>query len=321
MAYQNDLSTLADVVSPVDAAVQAGIQNRQSNESENLANQLKAGTLQADIAKPGLANVFQQAQNQKAQMENDATAATQPGAIAATNAGNQTKVGADQIAKVGQLGQLAGQLAGYMDQIPEASRPAAMQEFMQKQGIDPSKLGALVDGNPDNLRSFSTKMNQMSANYQTELMKENQNTARSTAVAGIQSDSRRDVANAQIEGKLAAENVKAKAREALAPLGALQREIYAKVANGTATPAERATLDSINKTQQLVRSGQPLAASITGTDVQSNVPGVPDTTPGGQGDAPVNYTPAQGGGAASTGGNAPSPSDIEAEMRRRKLIK
>jgi len=172
-------------------------------------------------------------------------------------------------------------MAGYLDNVPGPARAAEMQRMLTSQGIDPSQLGSLANGDPDQLRQFSQKMIQSSASYQQELMKQGQETERATGVANITASGRQQAAEISADARRAVADSQAQVKKATAGLGALQQQLYAKVANGTATPAERQALDSMNQVQQLTRQGQPFTSAITGTNVPSNVPGVPNTTPGG----------------------------------------
>lgn len=305
MPYQNDMSTLAQIVGPAYAAQQAGIANENENQLENAKAQVAQGTIQPDIQKAGLQNLFTQAQTgnvnaetQSRQLANQFTQATQPAAIGANIAGSQAKMTADQSQKIGSLGQLAGQLAGYMDNVPPPARQAEMARILQQNNVDPSQLGQLASGDPDALRQFSQKAIQASAGFQQEIFKQGAETERATQVAGITSSGRQQAAEIAADARRAVADTQASVRKATAGLGALQQQLYAKVANGTATPAERQALDSMNQVQQLTRGGQPFTASITGTQVNPNVPGVPNTTPGG---APQGPGVTQQGATVSDG--------------------
>lgn len=306
MPYQNDMSTLADVIGPAYAAQQAGISNDAANQEAQAKANVATGTQQADIDKAGLSNLFTQAQTAQSQaltqgqtLGNIEKAGTLGSTIGAENLGNQAKMGAAQLQKVGQLGQLAGQVAGYMDGIPGPARPAAMAELLHNQGIDPATLGPLASGDPDMLRNFSQKAIQASAPYQQAYMERQ-----------MQGDTARDVANTEAGAHVQGAQITADARaqvaqiagqykQATAGLGALQNQLYAKVASGTATPQERAALDSINQVQQLTRSGSPFQSAITGTPVPANVPPVPGN-PG----APAAPTGAATGPAAEQAAKA-----------------
>lgn len=282
MPYQNDLMSLADVVSPAYAAGHAMTQEDLANQQEQIKTQVARGQAPAEIARPGLQNLFTQAQTgaeqgiaQQQQAKGQEAQALLPGQIKTGQATSETQYGAQKLQQFQQMGMIANQAAGMMDNVPEAARPAAMAQLAQKYGIDPKALGPLADGNPDNLRNFSQKLIQGSQDYQTKYMQEQSATERT----GIQSQGRVQAADIAAEARRQVAETQAAMRQAIAPLGALQQQIYAKVANGTATPAERQALDSMNQVQQLTRQGSPFQAGITGTNVQPNVPAVPNTTP------------------------------------------
>ena len=196
-AYVNDAQTLADVVGPAAAANQMQTQNAAANVQQDIANQVAQGTMAADIQKPELANLFTQAQtnNENAVGLQNAVKgltdqAEMPSAIQAGVAGNQAKVTADQVSKMNSLGQMMGQVAGVMDQVPPPARQAAMLQLLQQNNIDPQAVGPLVSGDPDMLRGASQKMIQASADYQTKLMSEGMRSQTETDVAGINAASR-----------------------------------------------------------------------------------------------------------------------------------
>lgn len=282
MPYQNDLMSLADIVSPAYAAGQGMQQEDLANQKQQLENERYAGQNPAEIAAPGLKNLFQQQQTatqtglaQQAQAKGTEEQALLPGTIKAGQAGLETKYGAEKIQQFQQMGMIANQAAGMMDNVPEAARPAAMAQLAQKYGIDPQALGPLANGNPDNLRNFSQKLIQGSQEYQTKYMEQQAATERT----GMAVSGRQQAAEISADARRAVADIQRQTREAIAPLGALQQQLYAKVASGTATDSDRATLNSINQVQQLTRQGSPFQAGITGTNVQANVPAVPNTTP------------------------------------------
>lgn len=180
MPYQNDMATLADVVSPVDAAVQAGIQNQQENLKQQMANQVYQQQMPALAAEPGLKNLYQQqltatqqglAQQQQAKGQYEQ--ATLPSETAAGIAGNQVKLTSAQNQKLGQLGQMAGNLAGIMDGVPAEQRPQAMAAYLQSHDIDPREVPSpIMSGDPDMLRNISQKMIKSSAEFQMMQAKE-----------------------------------------------------------------------------------------------------------------------------------------------------
>jgi hypothetical protein len=214
MPYQNDDATLASVIGPAYVAQQAGIQNDNANQQAQIQTQLDQATMPAKIQAAGLENLFKGAQTnqmnaatQGLNLKNQETAGTLGSTIAKTNSSNQLTMDANKIARIGQLGNLAGTVAGYMDNVPPAARPAAMQQLLQQNGIDPAMLGPLANGDPDQLRSFSQKAIQSSADYQTKYMQEGAATDRSLGVAQIGSEGRQAAAQLQAGARVQAAQI------------------------------------------------------------------------------------------------------------------
>lgn len=194
MPYQNDMSTLADVVSPAYASMQAGIQNDAANQQQELMNQKAQAQLpyagpmaQAELEGKQAGTAQTQAQTQGLNLGNLFTQQTQPSKVAATNSENQLKLTTDQAQGLTQVGQIAGQIAGMMDNVPPAARPAAMQQVLKSYGIDNSKIPPeLMSGDPDMLRNVSQKMIQASGQFQTQMALEQQKGVNQQGVAQIE---------------------------------------------------------------------------------------------------------------------------------------
>lgn len=313
MPYQNDMSTLADVVGPAYAAQQMGVQNDMANQEA----QTKLGILQqqapALAQQPGLENLYKQAQTgyeqglgMQSQAKGIENMALLPSNIQVGQGENQLKLTQAHVGQLQQLGTMVGQVAGVMDTIPEAARPAAMMHILQQNNIDPQTVGPLVSGDPEMLRHTSQQMIQASSQFQQML-----------AEQGIKGQTERDVAN--IHGQYGLENTKllTQGRENVAGINAQARmagiqqvigQLTKKVADGTATEADRKALAYANETQQMIRSGNPMASQLLGINTQSNVPGVP-------GQPAVPNTAPQGGGGGI------SQQEVEDAMRARGLLK
>lgn len=320
MPYQNDMSTLADVVSPAYAAQQAGMQNELENTRQSLANQLSQGQLAAKIQEPTLANALLKAQGQAEQ-----GVAGQQQALGLTALGNQplaqqaqaqglkTQITGDQAKNLGMVGSMAGQIAGMMDNLPPPARPAAMQQVMQQYNLNPDQIGPLASGDPEQLRNFSKNAIQMSQDYQTRSMEATTKGEYGLAEAELAGKyhlaSTQELAGARKYAADAAAEVK----KATAPLGALQQQIYTRLTNGSSKdPAgDRAMLNNINQTLQQIHQTSLFQQGITGTNAPATVPPVPGTTQG----TPSITAPTQQPTTAATG-NA-----VEEEMRRRGLLK
>lgn len=213
MPYQNDLATLAQVVSPVDAAVQAGIQNSQANEAGSLENQKAAAALPyvgpkaaADVANTQATTASTQATTQGTNLKNLFTQQTQPGEIAATNAGSQVKVTQAHLDSVNQLGQLAGSVASTMDNVPAPARAAAMAQLLQQQGVNVEQLKGtalepLLSGDPDMLRQFSQQAIQSSASFQTQMALEEKKAQTQENVANTQGTAHVQAAQASADAR------------------------------------------------------------------------------------------------------------------------
>src|SRR5579864_2407448 len=246
MPYVNDMQTLANVVGSGAAAQQMGIQDELSNQKQQLENERYAGQNPAEIARPGLQNLFTQAQTgaetgvaQQEQAKGAEVQALLPGNIKAGQAELGTKYNAAQVQQFGQMGQMAGQVAGMMDNIPPAARPAAMNQIAQQYGIDPQKLGPLMSGDPDQLRNFYQKMVQSSQQYQEKMMEEQTRGQYQESVAGITGQAHLAATQELTRGREAVAQTNAETKKALAPLTAVIGELTAKAAAGTATPQEK----------------------------------------------------------------------------------
>lgn len=311
MPYQNDMQTLANVVSPAYAAMQAGIQNDTANDKAAMENQQYAGQMPAEIAKPGLQNLFTQAQTgqvgamtDKLNLENQLTGATMPGTIGATNSGNQAKMTASQAQSMGNLGTIAGQVAAMMDNVPAAARPAAMQSVLAKYGVDPSKLPPqFMSGDPDMLRQASASMIQASSGYKTAMDETNAKVQGSVDVANIGADARVTAAEQAAGARLQAAQVAAQAKQ------------MSQNFEQAAVAAERAgNHDLARQYYQASINTKAMAAQNTAGLLNMQVPDPGFGAGGGSGGQP--QAP-----AGNTPNAVPNQSALEAEMRRRGLLK
>lgn len=282
MPYTNNAQTLADIVGGPSAAYQSGVDQGNQDYQSQMANQVAQGQMPAEIAKPGLANAFTQAQTQNEQgvaQQNQAKGqvdtATVPGQIGAANAKLSTEQMQAKAQGLSTVGQMAGQIAGMMDNVPGPARPAAMAQILQKYNIDPNSLGPLASGDPDQLRQFSQSAIKNSAAYMTSMDTERQRAASAQDVAGINQTGEIARANILANSGVQRAQIGADAKQRMASINQVIGQLTTKVANGTATQQDREALDYANRTLQMQKSGNPFAASLTGTDVQSNTPSVP----------------------------------------------
>lgn len=316
MPYQNDLSTLAQVVSPAYAAQQAGIQNDAANQQQELANQKAAAQL--PYAGPEAAANLAQTQANTGLVNNQATgvglrnmftAQTQPGEVAATNAGNQVKVSSDHLQSISQLGQLAGLVAQQMDGVPAPARPAAMQQLLTKFGANPQDLqqaglGGLLSGDPNQLRQFSQGAIQASADYQTKMAETGLKEAGATDRANITSDARVQSAQLAAQARMQAAQIQRQAKE--------QSQTFEQAAVAAEKSGDHAAAQRYYQAAQNIRQ---MAAQTTATLVGQQAPNPGFDQGGGGSNNPS--TPS----APPANAPAPSQADIEAEMKRRGLLK
>ena len=307
MPYTNDAQTLADVMSPVDAAMQSAQQNGAANIAEAIKNQVSAGQAPADIQKPYLQNALTQAQTygeqglglqQNAKGLADMFAA--PSAAQAQVSGNQLKVSTDQLTKMNQLGQMTNAIAAQMDNIPEAARPAAMQQIAQKYGIDPQTVGNLMSGDPQLLRQFSQAMIQGSAGYQQTMAEQTLRNTGAANVAEISGNARVTSAETTAAARVQVANVVKQMRE--------QQQTFEQAA----VRLQSSNPELAQKYAQMAVQLRQAQAGITSQMVTGAPLTLPDLTSGGGQPSGGTQAPS----TPPTGGNA-----LESEMRRRGLIK
>jgi hypothetical protein len=312
MPYQNDANTLADIVSPVDAAVQMGQQNQMANQAEQMKNQVYQQQMPALGQQPGLENLFKQAQTastdastQGQTLRNIGEAGTLGSSINATNSGNQLKVSTDQLTKMNQLGQMANALAGQMDNVPAAARPAAMQQIVSKYGLDPQQLGNLMNGDPSLLRQTSQALIQGSAGYQEQMLK---NTGQSN-VAQIGASSREDVAQTRAQAQQYVADQKRQVDQMKVNIDQQIAALTGRIGTAQEQPGDKDRLNFLSQQQLQVKQMQ--AQTTQALLGMSGTPGQAPTAP------QLNI-----GGAPSTpSAQPPAGNAIEAEMRRRGLLK
>lgn len=327
MPYQNDLSTLADVVGPAYAAQQAGIQNDAANQEEQMKNQVYQAQMPALEQEPGLKNMFTQAQTgtqqglaQQAQAKGTEDQAIVPSNIAAGQAGNELKLSQDQVGKLQSLGQMAGQVAGIMDNVPPPARPAAMQQILQKNGIDPQQLGPLASGDPDMLRAAAQKMMSMNTEYQTKLMQETVHGQTARDVAQTTSSGRVEAAGITAAARESVANIAAKVKQQLANIDQQISQLTTRIGTPQEQPGDHERLQFLAQQQTTTRQfGAETTRALIGMGTYPGS-GIQGTA------APTLNIPPQGGNTptpagAPAGQGFPSADEIAAEMKRRGLVK
>jgi hypothetical protein len=309
MPYTNDMQSLAQIVSPVDAAMQQAQESGNANIQDALKTQILQQQAPALGQEAALKNLFTQAQTgtQNAvgvgqTLANMGKAGTLQSTINAENAGNQVKVSQAQVQQVQQLGQMAGAIGAYMQGVPPPARPAEMQRILQQQGIDPAKLGPLASGDPDMLMQASKAMVQMSPDYMTHMGEQELRNQGSQKVAEIGAEATTNrasiMAQAQVERQQLVNQVRS------------QQQTFEQAA---VAAQKRGDAQAYNMYSQLAIQMKQAQAGIESTLVTGQPLQVPTMAPGGT--QPVNAAPAQGPAA---GGGA---NNIEAEMRKRGLLK
>lgn len=321
MPYQNDLQTLANIVSPVDAAVQAGIQNQQGNEELALKNQLSANQLPAESEKPGLMNLFTKAQTdtqngiaQQQQAKGAVDQALVPSDINLGLAKNEQGTSAAKIQQYQQVGQIMNQAATFLDQVPEAMRPAYMQQMTQKLGVDPSTMGNLMNGNPDDLRNAATKIIQGSADYVTKMNMTGLENVGKQNVAETQSEGRVTASENAANARITAAQIAAKVRETVTNMNQQFSQIVARIGTPQEQPGDRGRAQTLKDTMQAVAQlGPQITQGLVG---QQQLP-IDFSGIGGGAPAPTpNAAPATQPTSSAPPGNA-----LADEMRRRGFLK
>jgi len=206
--YQNDVQSLASIVGPAYAAQQAGMQNENANQEAQLTNQKSLATLPfagpqaaADVANKQASTGLLSAEAQKGNLANLFTEATQPGAIKTAQAEGANKYSAAQAQSIAQVGQIAGQLAGVLDQVDPQQRESFMTNYLNSKGLNPQDFGPLASGDPDQLRNFSQKAIQAGAEYQTKMGEQ-----------GLRNEGAENVARLSTEARITASENAANAR-------------------------------------------------------------------------------------------------------------
>jgi hypothetical protein len=305
MPYQNDMNSLADLIGGAGAAGQAMEQNDIENQKTRMENQVYQQKMPALGEEQSLKNLFTKAQTstqegiaQQQQAAGQQAQALLPSGIKAGQAENETKYSTQKLKQLGQVGQIAGQIAGMMDNIPEAARPAAMQGLAQKYGIDPQALGPMANGDPDMLRKFSTSIATSSQNYIQKIGELQQQGSNAENVANIGANARTAAAEASANARVQAANITAQMRH--------NQQTFEQRANELAKTDPEAAQRYAQMALQLKQAQAGITSQlVTGQGLQ-----VPDLSTGG---GQQTASPTQQG--------APDMAGAMAEARKRGLIK
>lgn len=280
MPYTNDAQTLANIVGGPSASYQSGVDQGNTDYADQIKNQVAAVQAPAESQRPALANLFTQAQTsaeqglaQQQQAKGVVDQATVPGQIGATNAKLTTEQMQAKAQGLSTIGQIAGQVAGMMDNVPGPARPAAMAQILQKYNIDPSSLGALASGDPDQLRQFSLSAIKNSAGYVQTMDVERQKAASAQDVAGINQTG--EISKAQIMAQASTQRaqIAAEAKQKLMNMGQLQASLEKKVADGSASPQEIQQVNQLREANQVARQNPYMANLLFGGQSNGEIPG------------------------------------------------
>lgn len=304
MPYQNDMATLADVVGGGSAALQAGTQNELANQQEAIKTQIQQATMPQEIQRASLNNALLQAQGQAEQgqaAQQQAAGLTalqgQPSASAANIAGNQVKLSTAQMEQMSNLGNMVGQLANYMQNIPPPARPAFMQHFLDQHDInDPGIRQAVGGGDPEVLGKISQGLFAASNQARAIQMQE-----------GMRGDTARDVANISSEGRIEGQTIAAQAQIQKAEIAREYKEQAMTFEQRAAKAYAAGDFQTYSDLAKMAMNLRQLAAQNTGQLIMGTTPQIP-----------VPPTPQQSGQSPQGG---PDSNAVEAEMRKRGFIK
>jgi hypothetical protein len=321
MPYQNDMSTLADIVGPAYAAQQAGIQNDAANQEEQARAQVAQATVPALSQAPYLANMFTAAhtagEQGVAQQQQAAGAVAQagvPSAIAANQAGNQAKVTGAQAEKLNSFGQTVNQIASYMDNVPAPARPAMMQQILDQNGInDPAVRQAVSSGDPEMLRGIANNVFQTSQAARQTTLGENIKGGYQLGAASIEAGSREQVAREQADARRYVADQKAQVDRLKQTTDQALAQIVSRIGTPQEQPNDRAQAQFLQQHSEQLRQMQALTTQqLIGMPVPS-----PDL-------AAIPQSPNMGQPAQAGGGQVPTGLDMDAlknELQRRGALK
>lgn len=311
MPYQNDMSTLADVVSPAAAASAGGYQSGLSNIQDAIKANIQQNTIPQEIQKASLANALLQAQGQTQQgisAQQQAAGLTaqqeQPSTSEAGIAGNQAKLSAAQLENLSNIGGTVNKMADFLDKIPPPARPAMMQSFLDQNGVkDPGIRQAVSSGDPQLLRTIGMGLIQHSQGYVQSMDLEREKGAQQRANTELENAGRLANTKELVSGRTDVAEINKSAKAMMLKTDNIIASLTAKQAAGQLTPDEAATLNQARQAQQLARTNPFINQMLQ-----------PDAS------AATNQMPvAQPGSVTSPQGNVPNAALEEA--RRRGLIK
>ena len=310
MPYTNDMSTLADVVSPVDAAMQSGQQAGNQNIQDAIQTQIKQSTMPQEIQKASLNNALLQAQGQAEQgvaAQQQAAGLTalqgQPSASQAGIAGNQAKLSGSQLENLGNLGQTVNKLSDFMEQVPAPARPAMMAHYLDQQNItDPGIRQAVASGDPAMLRQIGLGLIQHSQSYVQGMAEIAAKGSEQRANTALEQTGQTERTGMLVGSKAEVANINKSAKAMLVKTDNIIAQLTAKQSQGALTPDEALTLNQARQAQQLSKTN-PFINQMLQPDASADTNQMPVAQPGSVGTPP------------------PAGNALQAEMRKRGLLK
>lgn len=317
MPYQNDMSTLANIISPVDAAVQAGTEQYAQNQQDLAKAAVAQATVPAEIQKPYLGNLFTAAQTagqqglaQQEQAKGQVAQALVPGEIGAGQAGQEAKLTSAHVDQLQNLGQIVGTLDQSMQGVPAAARPAIVGQFLDSNGVkDPSIRQMMLNaaGQEGGLQQVSQGLFNASDKARQMVLGENIRGGYQLGTAQIGAQGRLASAEATAQARVQVANITAQMRQQMQTFE--QAAVQAQK-NGNPQLAQQYTQAALQLRQAQANLNSQL---LFGQGLNNPMSGnTPEVTPQGGTPAP----------AAPQGNQPPKVEDaVTAEMRKRGLLK
>ena len=258
MPYTNDMATLADVVSPVDAAMQAGQQSGNEDIQDAIKTQIQQATIPQEIQKASLANALTQAQAYNEQgigMQNTAKGIQDinatPSATQAAIAGNQGKITSAHVDQLQQLSQVVGSLDQQLQQYPDAAKPAVVSQFLDSNGVqDPSIRQLMMNAasQPGGLTQIANGLYSASEKARSSVLEGNIRGQYEENVAQIGATGREAVAEANAQARVNVANINAQIRQ--------QQQTFEQAAVAAQKRGDMATYAQMSQLAMQMRQAQ-----------------------------------------------------------------
>jgi len=324
MPYTNDMATLADVVSPVDAAMNAGQQEGNANIQDAIKTQIQQATMPQEIQKASLANALTQAQAYNEQgigMQNTAKGIQDinatPSATQAAIAGNQAKVTSAHVDQLQQLSQVVGSLDQQLQQYPDALKPSMVGQFLDSNGVqDPAIRQMMMNAasQPGGLTQIANGLFSASSKVRESLALENARGGYQLAGTSMEVAGREQTAKEQADARRYIADQKAQTDRLKQTTDQALAQIVQRLGTPQEQSGDRERAQFLQQQSEQLRQMQALTnQQLLGIGVpQANINQIPQ--PGG---APTPNVP-QGQGTTPP---ATAEDAVTAEMRKRGLLK